>query len=141
MANGRSSPRLDCSGEKMQENQQNLWQEKSYHETATLFTRVPVQLRCMRWSWNLSNMSIERTVISISQVGNYLVYFTSYFSNVKLLLRYCKLEFSLITFTHFDASLEAILDFSNTFYYKFWCYKMGCRHFVTRHFATNLVGY
>ena len=140
MANGRLSPRLDCSGEKMQENQQNLWQEKSYNGTATLFTRVPVQLRCMRWSWNLSKMRIERTMISISQVGNYLVYFTSYFSNVKLLLRYCKLEFSL-TFTHFEASLEAILDFANTFYYKVWCYKMGCRHFVTRHFATNLVGY
>ena len=106
------------SDEKMQENQQNLWQEKSYHETATLFTRVPVQLRCMRWSWNLSKMSIERTMKSISQVGNYLIYFTSYFSNVKLLMRYCKLKFSL-TFTHFEASLEAILDFANTLYYKF----------------------
>ena len=118
MGNGRSSPGFDCSDEKMQENQQNLWQEKSYHETATLFARVPVQLRCMRWSWNLSKMSIERTMISISQVGNYLIYFTSYFSNVKLLLRYCKLKFYL-TFTHFEASLEAILDFANTFYYKF----------------------
>ena len=108
MANGRSSPGLDCSDE-MQKNQQNLWQEKSYHKTATVFTRVPVQLRCMRWSWNLSKLSIEMTMISISQVENYLIYFTNYFSNVKLLLRYCKLEFSL-TFTHFEASLEAILD-------------------------------
>ena len=118
MANGRSSPGVDCSDEKMHENQQNLWREKSYYETATLFARVPVQLRCMRWSWNISKMSIERTMISISQVGNYLIYFTSYFSNVKLLLRYCKLKFSL-TFTHFEASLEAILDFANTLYYKF----------------------
>ena len=48
---------------------------------------------------------------------SYLFHY-SHFSNVKLLLRYCKLKFYL-TFTHFEARLEAILDFANTFYCKF----------------------